>query len=306
MKMINQNVVNIVCPECSGKNVIKDNTMGEFVCGSCGLVIGENIADHRAEWRAYTPAERKTKIRAGVPTNYSHFDKGLSTVFNLDKDASGRRLPNKSKNQLYRLQRWNRRSLVHTSKTRNLMQAMTHLRRISEVLNTPASVKEMGAVIYRKALKSGIVRGRTIKGVMSASLYAACRFTKNPRTLKEVSEASLISPKEVARNYRLIIKNFDMKMPIDKPMDYVTKIAEKAQVSTETEGLAIQLIKEAQEKHFTSGKDPSAVAAAALYLAGKMVNESVTQSCLAEAANVTEVTIRNRKKELSKNLKLKL
>lgn len=306
MKMISQNVVNIMCPECNGKNVIKDMNMGEFVCGSCGLVIGENIADHRAEWRAYTPAERKAKIRTGTPTNYSSFDKGLSTVFRLDKDAFGRRLPCDSRNQLYRLQRWNRRSLVHTSKNRNLMQAMKHIRRLSDILSIPSSIKEMAAIIYRKALKKDIVRGRTIKGVAAAALYAACRYSKNPRTLKEVSEASFQNPKDVARNYRLIVHNLNMKMPIDKPMDYVTKIAEKAKVSSETEGLAIQLIKEAQKRRATSGKDPSAVAAAALYLAGKLVKENVTQSCLAEAANVTEVTIRNRKKDLAKNLKLKL
>jgi len=304
--MISQNVVNIKCPECKAKNVIKDMKMGEFVCGTCGLVLDENIADNRAEWRAYTPTEQKTKIRTGTPTNYSYFDKGLSTDFRLDKDAFGRRLSGESRNQLYRLQRWNRRSLVHNSKNRNLMQAMKDLRRLSDVLYTPSSVKEMGAVIYRKALKKGIVRGRTIKGVMAAALYAACRFTKNPRTLKEVSEASLQNPKDVARNYRLIVQNLDMKMPIDRPMDYITKIAEKAQVSSNVEGLAIQLIKEAQKRHANHGKDPSAVAAAALYIAGKLVNENVTQSCLAEAANVTEVTIRNRKKHLTKALELKL
>ena len=304
--MISQNVVNIICPECNSKNVIKDMNMGEFVCGSCGLVIGENIADHRAEWRAYTPAERKAKIRSGTPTNYSSFDKGLSTVFRLDKDAFGRCLSGESRNQLYRLQRWNRRSLVHTSKNRNLMQAMKHIRRFSDILTIPSSIKEMAAIIYRKALKKDIVRGRTIKGVAAAALYAACRYSKNPRTLKEVSEASFQHPKDVARNYRLIVHNLNMKMPIDKPMDYVTKIAEKAQVSSETEGLAIQLINEAQKRRATSGKDPSAVAAAALYLAGKLVHENVTQSCLAEAANITEVTIRNRKKDLAKILQLKL
>lgn len=304
--MKSQNIVKITCPECKGKNVIKDLKMGEFVCGTCGLVVGENIADHSPEWRAYTPEERKTKIRTGTPTNYSYFDKGLSTIFHLDKDAFGRRLPDESKNQLYRLKRWNRRSLIHDSKSRNLLTAMKHLRRYSDALSIPSSVKEMGAIIYRKALNKGLVRGRTIKGIITAALYAACRYTKNPRTLKEVSEATFQNPKDVARNYRLIVKNLDMKMPTDKPMEYVTKIAEKAEVSNETEGLAIQLIKEAQEKRFTAGKDPSAVAAAALYLAGRMTKEKVTQSCLAEAAKVTEVTIRNRKKDLSENLKLKL
>lgn len=306
MKMNNQDIVNATCPECNGKKVIKDLNMGEFVCGTCGLVIDENIADLGPEWRAYTPEEKRTKVRTGTPTNYSYFDKGLATVFRLDKDAFGRRLKYETQTQLYRLQKWNRRSLVHTSKNRNLMEAMRHLRRLSNTLNIPSSIKEMGAIIYRKVLKKGIVRGRTIKGVVTAALYAACRYTRNPRTLKEVSEASFQNPKDIARNYRLIVQNLSMKMPVDKPMDYVTKIAEKAEVSTETEGLAIQLIKKAQKQHYTYGKDPSAVAAAAIYLAGKLVKEQVTQSCLAEAAKVTEVTIRNRKKDLAKNLKLNL
>jgi len=137
--MMSQNIVNITCPECIGKNVIKDLKMGEFVCGNCGLVIGDNIADYRPEWRAYTPEERKTKIRTGTPTNYSYFDKGLSTVFRLDKDAFGRRLSGESRNQLYRLQRWNRRSLIHDSKSRNLLTAMEYLRRFSDTLSIPSS-----------------------------------------------------------------------------------------------------------------------------------------------------------------------
>ena len=157
MKMMSQNSVNVTCPECRGTNVIKDVNMGEFVCGICGLVIGDNITDQRPEWRAYTPEERKAKIRTGTPTNYSYFDKGLSTVFRVDKDTGGSRLSAESRSQLYRLERWNRRSLIRDSKSRNLLTAMKHLRRFSDILSIPSSVKEMGAVIYRKALKKDLV-----------------------------------------------------------------------------------------------------------------------------------------------------
>lgn len=299
-------VVQTRCPECGSNKVVKDLDMGEFVCSNCGLVIGDDIADQGAEWWAFTPEERKAKVRAGTPIKYSHFDKGLSTVIRVERDAFGRPLSPKVKREMWRLKRWQMRSKVHASKSRNLMKAMNELQRLSDILNTPSSVQEMAAVVYRKALNEGLVRGRSIKSVMAAALYAAYRFTKSHRTLKEITEASFQETKEVSRNYRLIVRRLDMKMPIDRPLDYITKIAEKARVSSDVEGLALRLIIEAKKNYATSGKDPSGLAAATLYIAAKLLKEKVTQSQLAKAANVTEVTIRNRKRELVKILKLKL
>lgn len=193
---------------------------------------------------------------------------------------------------------------VHASKSRNLMMAMSELRRLSERLYIPSSVHEMAAVIYRKALHGDLIRGRCIAVMVAGSLYAACRFTKIPRTLNEITEASLRDRKEIARAYRMIVRNLKMKMPIDNPLDYVTKIAEKAGVSSEVEGLAIKIIRDAKSKHATMGKDPSGLAATALYIASKIKKENITQSRLAKAADLTEVTIRNRKKDLMKTLNL--
>jgi len=284
--MSKQTVTYVTCPECGSTKLVKDIEMGETICSDCGLVIRENILDQGAEWRAFTPQEEKSKARAGTPTKYSRYDKGLSTV------------------QMWRLRRWQIRSGVHASKSRNLVMAMTELQRLSEKLHIPSSVQDMAAVIYRKALNRGLVRGRSIAAIVAGSLYAACRFTKIPRTLREITEVSLQDRKEVSRAYRLIVRNLKMKMPIDKPLDYVTKIAEKAGVPSDAEGLAIKIIKEAEKKRATMGKDPSGLAAAALYIASKIKKERITQSQLAEAADVTEVTIRNRKKDLMKSLNL--
>ena len=175
---------------------------------------------------------------------------------------------------------------------------MNELQRLSEKLHISPSVKEMAAVIYRKALNKRLVRGRNIAAIVAGSLYAACRFTKIPRTLKEIAEASLRDRKEIARDYRLIVQTLKMKMPIDNATDYVTKIAEKAGVSIDVEGLAIKIIRDVRNKHVAMGKDPTGLAAAALYIASKLKKEKITQSRLAKAANVTEVTIRNRKRDL--------
>ena len=297
-------MVTVKCPECGSTNLVFDSDMGEYVCGRCGLVIEENIPSQSAEWRAFTPQERDSRARAGTPTNYSHYDKGLSTVIRVEKDAFGRPLSPKVKQQMWRLRRWQTRSKVHASQSRNLMLAMSELQRLSDILHMPSSIHDMAAIIYRKTLNEGLVRGRSIGGMVAGALYAAVRSSKLPRTLKEISEASQRNQKEIARSYGVIVRNLDMRMPIDDPADYVTKVAEKAKVSSDVEGLAISLIGAAKNKYATTGKDPSGLAAAALYLSARMLKEKVTQAQLAKAANVTEVTVRNRKRDLMKSLDL--
>ena len=302
--MTNQ-IVTVRCPECGSSDLIVDSEMGEYVCGRCGLVIEENMPSQEAEWRAFTPQERDARARAGTPTDFSHYDKGLSTVIRVEKDAFGRPLSPKVKQQMWRLRRWQTRSKVHASQSRNLMLAMSELQRLSEILYMPSSVHDMAAIIYRKALNEGLVRGRSIGGIVAGALYAAVRFTKVPRTLKEIAEASQRSQKEIARSYSVIVRNLEMKMPIDDPTDYITKVAAKAKVSSDVEGLALKLIGEAKKRYATTGKDPSGLAAAILYLSARMLKEKVTQARLAKAANVTEVTVRNRKRDLMKSLNLK-
>ena len=297
-------IVTLRCPECGSTDLIVDSKMGEYVCGRCGLVIEENIPSQEAEWRAFTIQERDARARAGTPTDYSHYDKGLSTVIRVEKDAFGRPLSLKVKQQMWRLRRWQTRSKVHASQSRNLMLAMSELQRLSEILHMPSSVQDMAAIVYRKALNEGLVRGRSIEGMVAGALYAAVRFSKLPRTLKEIGEASQRNQKEIARSYSVIVRNLEMKMPIDGQTEYITKIAEKAKVSSDVEGLAIKLIREARKKYATTGKDPSGLAAAILYLSARMLKEKVTQARLAKAANVTEVTVRNRKRDLIKSLNL--
>jgi len=281
-----------------------DIEVGELICGNCGLVIRENILDRGAEWRAFTPQEIKSRSRVGAPTKYSDYDKGLSTTIRVDRDAFGRPLSPEVKRQMWRLRRWQLRSAFHASQSRNLSMAMDELQRLSDKLHIPSSVQEMAAVIYRKALEKDLIRGRSIAAIVGGALYAACRFTKTPRTLKEIAEASFRDRKEISGAYRLIVRDLKMKMPIDDPMDYVTKIAETAGVSGDVEGLAIKIIRDAKNKHATMGKDPSGLAAAALYTASKLKKEKITQKHLAKAAGLTEVTVRNRAKDLMKRLDL--
>ena len=293
------------CPECGSSNLVEDYDLGEVICQSCGLVLSEHAINRGPEWRAFTKEEKEQRGRVGIPTSFSIHDKGLSTVIDhVNRDAFGRQLPLARRLEMLRLRKWQIRTRVHSSVDRNLAQAMAELDRLTDRIHVPAPIKERAAVIYRKALDSGLVRGRSIAAIAAASLYAACRYSETPRTLKEVSAASRIRKKDVARCYRLLLRELEMKMPVEDPVKCVSKIASKVDISMQTQRKAFDILKEARRRGMVAGKDPMGLAAASLYVACVLEGEKKTQKEIAEVANVTEVTVRNRYKNLKETLGL--
>jgi transcription initiation factor TFIIB len=296
-----------VCPECGSTNIVNDPDSGELICGDCGLVMKDTMVNAGPEWRAFTPTEKNSRSRVGVPLSFAVHDKGLTTMIGrVGRDAYGRKLPMDTKLQMLRLRKWQIRSRVHSSVDRNLAQAMAELDRLSDKLHIPPSIKEKAAVIYRKALDRGLVRGRSINAITAASLYAACRMTQTPRTLREISDQSPIEKKDIARCYRLMLRELEIQMPKPEAQLRVPKIAAKVGVGEKTQQTAVDLLRRATELKTTAGKDPMGLAAAALYIACVMCDEKRTQKMIADAAGVTEVTIRNRYKGLKEALDLKI
>jgi transcription initiation factor TFIIB len=269
--------------------------------------MSEERVDRRPEWRAFTPMQKESRSRVGIPLSFAVHDKGLTTIIGrIGRDAFGRQIPIKTKLQMLRLRKWQIRSRVHSSADRNLAQAMAELDRLCDKLHIPAGIKEKAAIIYRKSLDKDLVRGRSISAIAAASLYASCRITQTPRTLREISEQSPINKKDIARCYRLMLREFEIQMPIPNAQLRVPKIAAKVNVGERTQQIAIDILREAEKIKTTAGKDPMGLAAAALYIACLMNNEKMTQKKIADAAGVTEVTIRNRYKGLRDSLDIKL
>ncbi len=265
----------------------------------------EQMLDKGPEWRAFTLEEKASRSRVGAPASYSVHDKGLSTTISqVDRDSYGRKLPLATRLLMWRLRKWQIRSRVHSSIDRNLTQAMSELDRLSDKLHISRPTKEKAAVMYRKALDKGLVRGRSIAAISAAALYAACRGGGTPRTLSEIAQASLVNKHDVARCYRILLQELDVHIPVADPLIYVSKIAEKNEVSGKAQGAAIAILREARRKRIAAGKDPVGLAAAALYIACLQHNERKTQKDIADAAGVTEVTIRNRYKALQRQLNL--
>ena len=287
------------CPKCGRRLMVIDSPRGELFCSNCGFVMKEKIVEAGPEWRSFSSEEKDNRSRTGSPTSISKHDMGLATVIgDANKDASGRSLSGSMKSTVERLRTWDRRSQVHESADRNLRQAFSELRGFSDKLTVSEAVTEKAAYIYRKALERGLVRGRSITYIIAASLYAACRDMEVPRTLKDVAAVSNVKKKDLARSYRLLLKEMDIKMPVAEPSRCVSKIASRAGMSEKTQRRAREILISAKQIRITAGKDPMGFAAAALYVACTLEGEEMTQKEVAKAAGVTEVTIRNRYKGL--------
>ena len=174
-------------------------------------------------------------------------------------------------------------------------------------MGIPDSVSKTGSMIYRKSLKASLVRGRSIDGIVSASLYIACRRESVPITLKDIQAKAAVSAKELGRCVRILLSNLNLaKLSLSDPISFVHRLADSLNVTMATRKVGCSIVEQAKLRSLTVGKNPMSIAAAALYIAGVQTGERRTQSQMANAAKTTPVTIRNRFKELMTVLDLNL
>ena len=297
----------IKCPKCGSTHLSRDYNRGEFICNDCGLVIEEDFIDHGPEWRAFDSEQRVKKARVGAPMTYTIHDKGLSTMIGwTNRDSYGKSIPTRNRAQLYRLRKWQRRVRISDATERNLAIALSALDRMASSIGLPRTVRETAAMIYRKAALKKLVRGRSIEGVTAAALYAACRQCLVPRTLDEICNIAHISRKEIGRTYRYVSRELGLKLLPTSPEDYISRFCNKLKLNANVQAKTLEILKEAADRELTSGRGPTGVAAASLYIASVICGERRTQSEVAAKAGVTEVTIRNHYKELSEKLNIEV
>jgi transcription initiation factor TFIIB len=295
------------CPECNSTHLVRDYERGELVCEECGLVLDEQFIDQGPEWRAFDAEQGEKRARTGAPMTYTIHDKGLSTEIGWkNKDSYGKSIPTRNRAQLYRLRKWQRRIRVSNATERNLAFALSELDRMASGMGLPRNVRETAAMVYRKAVTKNLIRGRSIEGVVAASLYAACRQCNVPRTLDEIASASRVGRKEIGRSYRFMTRELKLKLMPTSPQDYISRFCSELKLSGEVQSKSTDILKQADDKELTSGRGPTGVAAAAIYIASILANERRTQREVADIAGVTEVTIRNRYKELTEKLDIEI
>ena len=291
------------CSECGSTRLMRDYENAEIVCMDCGFVVATKMVDQGPEWRAFDNEQQEKRARAGAPLTFTIHDKGLSTVIDWhDKDVYGKKIAADQKAQIYRLRKWQRRIRVSDATERNLAFALSEITKIATNLSLPTSIFETASIIYRKAVREHLIRGRSIQGIGAASVYIACRQCGLIRTLDEIATASNIERKEIGRSYRFLVKELNYFIPPTSPSQYVSKFSNQLTMQGKVEEIAGKILRIARELKLTSGRGPTGIAAAASYIASVLTGERKTQREIAEIAQVTEVTIRNRYKELTECL----
>jgi transcription initiation factor TFIIB len=287
------------CEECGSTAVIEDPSRGELICSKCGLVLKQNIIDTGQEWRAFDSEQMSKRARGGAPLTFTKHDKGLTTEIGKGLGELYK-VPAKKRAQYYRLTKWHKRLIK--SKDRNLSFALSELQRIVSFLNLPRTVHERIARYYEEAVNKGLVRGRSIESVVASLTYAVSREFGSPRTLDEISEASGVEKREIGRTYRYIARELQIRILPADPITFVPRFCSMLGLSDRVQAKSIEILRKAKKHDITSGKGPTGVAAAAIYIACVLIGEKRTQREVADIVGVTEVTIRNRYKELIEKL----
>lgn len=296
--------ISTACSSCRKGRLISDPESGETICSNCGLVLYDKAVEMRPEWRDFG-AEAIDKIRVGKATSLARHDMGLSTVIGrTNKDASGTIIDTAMRYKIDRLRIWDRRIMAHPSSERNLMKAFQELERLKDKLSLSDALIEKTAYIYRKAQVKRLITGRSISSVLGACIYLSCRELAVPVTLKDIASAGDLDERSLSRNYRIIVKELEIKVPNADPVRCIVRIANKVELDERTKRHAIQIMKDLAKTGMHEGKDPMGIAATIVFLSCLQNNVSITQRIVAQAAGVTEATIRNRLRDLTHILQL--
>jgi transcription initiation factor TFIIB len=295
----------VECFHCKSRRLFYSLDRGEITCVECGSVVIARKMDRSAEWRAFSEEERERRRRTGPPQKAPIINPSLisSTIDLSGKDYTGKKLTAKQKFNMYRLKKWQSMDLS-TSTTKKLVDAVEEIDRLANLLGLSNLVKDEAIMIYRKALNKGLTKGRSVNGIATAAVYFACRKHQIPITLDEISKYSEVDRKDIARYFRLLMREANLKISVADPIAFIEKFIEVLRLKRYIFSKAKELIIKAKEKGITAGKDPAGLAAATIYIVATLEGEKITQKDVARVAGVTEVTVRNRLREMIKKLNI--
>ena len=301
------------CPECESA-LIDDIQNGEIICSSCGIVVAEQMADYGPESKSSDLEERLKLARATGQTTYSQHDLGIATEISIStKDFSGKSINSEVATQMHNLRKWQQRVRVSSPRERRLANVLSKIGEACQSLNLPKNVLETSSMIYRNLDGQIDVKGKSVVSITIATIYMACKQCNVVRSLEEIARG-ICAPKDVksktklaARYYRTIVMEIGTSTSSVVTMDkYISKIANITKTDVRVERLALEIASKTKNSSLADGKAPNGIAAAYLYIASILLGQNVLQRDVSSIAGVTEVTIRNRCKEILTCYKLKI
>ncbi len=283
------------CPECGCSRIETDYTKGERVCSQCGCVLEDNFIDLRPE----PSYEGKDREHTGAPKSNLLHDGGLSTTISRSwRDGRGNYIDCKTRSRFNRLNRIHQYTRMNNAFEKGLAAAYTEIKKLSSSLSLPEKIVDGTAILYKKAMKADLIRGRSMHMIVSACIYISCRVNGVPRTLKEISKVSKISSTDLGRAYNFVSNSLKINRTFMKPAELVPRFCTQLNLSPSAQAKALEIIEIFERSGKDSGKSPTGIAAAAIYISTMICNERRTQKKVAEVTNITEVTIRNRTEEM--------
>jgi transcription initiation factor TFIIB len=278
----------IICPNCGDGQKVTDIESGELICTKCGYVIHERVGDEEQDWSVLA-REPASKLRTS-PTSLARSGMGLSTIIGRPDRSAGSGLNAAMRSTFDRLRTWDFR--IKGQDERSLKRAFVDLDRLRGMLRLSDTIVEKAAYIYRRAQEQGLVRGRTMRAVMGAAIYIVQREMGISGTLDDIIRATNTKEKDLARAYRILIRELDLKVPMVDPVKCVSRVANKANISERTKRKAMNMIYDVVKSGLAAGKDPMGLAASVLYVSCVNSGEVKSQAAIAGAAGVSEVTLR--------------
>ena len=282
------------CPECDGRVTANAH---ETVCDDCGLVVKDKAIDHGPEWREFED-NTENKRRTGAPNTVARHDRGIGSEIGWDLDATARKNGGRKRRQLKRLRREHTRAKIGSKAQRNRILGLTEIRRMVGALGRHTPLRDQASRLFRTAQDENLLRGRSVEAIASACVYAACRIDGHPRTFDEIAAVSKVARDRIRNGYMVLNRELELPVPPAAPRQYLSQIASAVNADAKTERTARRILEMADDARVTSGKNPLGVAAGALYLAAQERGSLLTQTEVAEAADVSPPTVRARYRTL--------
>jgi len=302
------------CTVCNS-SFIDDTDNGEIICSGCGIVMAEHMEDHGPEAKSSSLEDKMKLARATGQTSYSQHDLGITTEISIGtKDFSGKKINAETASQMHRLGKWQQRVRVSSSRDRRLSNILGSVSEICQKCSLPKNVLETASIIYRSLDGKNIqVKGKSVISISAAVVYMACKQCDVIRSLEEILREVVI-PRDVksktklaSRYYRMLVMELGANTAPIVTMDkYISKIANMTNTETRVERLSLEIAEKTKDRNIADGKAPNGIAAAYLYIASILLGQSVLQRDISNVSGVTEVTIRNRCKEILSCFKLKV
>ena len=302
------------CTACNS-SLVDDTENGEIICSGCGIVMVEHMEDHGPEAKSSSLEDKMKLARATGQTSYSQHDLGITTEISIGtKDFSGKKINAETASQMHRIGKWQPRVRVSSSRERRLSNILGRISEICQNCSLPKNVIETASMIYRSLDGKNIqVKGKSVDSISAAVVYMACKQCDVIRSLdeilREVCHASKVKSKTklASRYYRMLVMELGTVSTSIITMDkYISKIANMTDTDTRVERLSLEIAEKTKDRSLTDGKAPNGIAAAYLYIASILLGQSILQRDVSSVSGVTEVTIRNRCKEILTSFKLKI